>query len=271
MSRRNSYLRRAAASSLAIAATGFLAAQSGAHAPSPAHATAQTTGGLPQTETLQAAEKVAANWARNAHVGGEIEMSIAQTTFAGAQAVIQSKAPDEAETGGATTIAQLRAEPVYLIVLTARDGAQFTPPESVPPGAEGPDLVVAVNTSEIVGEALWVAPPSLSQLGAVTETVIPTTATAAGPPLGSVTTVEGSVYKGARTVTGWHVLVGKPHANLLKDATRTSRTYVKGFYSFRLSPGSYELGVKTRNGRICATRSITVRGTGELKVTLKCP
>jgi hypothetical protein len=253
-----------------------LAAQSGAHARSPAHAATQTTGGLPQTETLQTAEKVAANWVRNAHVGGEIEMSIAQTTFAGAQAVIQSKAPDEGETGGATTIAQLRAEPVYLIVLTARDGAQFTPPESVPPGAEGPegkvaDLVVTLNTSEIVGEALWVTPPSLSQLGAVTETVIPTTATAAGAPLGYVTTVEGSVYKGARTVTGWHVLVGKPHANLLKDATRTSRTYVKGFYSFELSPGSYELGVKAPNGRICATRSITVRGTGELKVTLKCP
>jgi hypothetical protein len=269
----SSYPKRAAASTIAIAAVGLLAAGSGVLASSRAHAA--TAGGLPQTEALQVAERVAANWVRGAKVGGEVDVSIAQTTFSAAQAVIEGKAPDEGETGGAAPVAQLRAEPVYLIVLTAGDGTRFSPPEPVPRGAEGPegkvaDLLVTVNTGQIVGEALWVSPPSLAQLGAITETTIPASATTADRPNGALTVVEGSVYEGSRTVKGWRVLVGKPKSDLLTHATRESATYLDGFYSLKVLPGSYKLGVETPNGTICTRRFITVRESMLLKVNLRC-
>jgi hypothetical protein len=221
-------------------------------------------------------------FARAAGQFGELTVSTTHSTFAQAQAVVESRSSRTANVGGVSEIAEWRQSPVYLVELkTTTSGGEFTPNVPVPQGRTGPSgevmaLILDAHTGAIEGRHIGSAALALSELGPVATTYVPAesaTAFAASarareraPGL-----VFGKLYVRGHLKSGWRIVIADSRVSLTKHPTTTLFTGSGGLFTTRLHPGKYAIGASARSARkLCGVRSLTVPRSGASTVTVRC-
>lgn len=234
--------------------------------------------------TPLAAVTSAIRFARGAEQYGELAISVSHSTFAQAQAVVESRAPSTANMGGVAEIAEWRESPVYLVEFkTTTPGEKFTPNVSVPPGRKGPSgevmaLIVDAHTGALEGRHIGSKPLSLSELGPVATMSVPAesaTAFAASARARERAPgyVEGRLYVRGHPKSGWQMTIARSSTKLGNRFVKTLNTEKGGLFITRLHPGSYVIGARARGarGKLCGVQRLTIRPrTVARTVTVAC-
>ena len=227
------------------------------------------------------AQSIAVSVARSAGEMGQIHLSQSKSNFAHAHALLMGEKSSVADESGPSERAEEMRTNVWVTVMTAADGAVFSPNVPTPRGHVGPSgkvmaIVTDAHTGFIKERYLGTLAPDVSLLGQEVNVTIPAVATDSAatssgahaaatakhnPTLGFI---EGKLVP-ART--GRLITLEDTHGHVVADTkSRASGAGTHaGAFVLRISEGRYVVSASH-----CGERSLRVRARHATAVTLHC-
>jgi hypothetical protein len=235
---------------------------------------AEMTPAQAQTKAVQAA--------RMAHQGGALKLTMVHATFAQAHAVLMGEPLSAADESGAAEHAEEMRSPVWVTMITASAGTNFTPIGPVPRGQKGPAGTVMVvvadaHTGFVKEEYVGPTAPEIGLLGPTLDATVATESSVAqsarhAPPSEQRPMKYGLILGHLSfSKAGWPVTIANTSGyRLVTKLTKSARRQARaGSFSFREIAGSAGRRYVISAPR-CGKRVVRVWSHSITKVTLHC-
>ncbi len=202
---------------------------------------------------------------------GTTTVEVVHSTLAEVRAVEEGEPPSAAvKVGSDAEQTELLTSTVYAVELTG----QFTPNVSRPPKVKTPPsgtfllLKIDAHTGNMLGLEVGPTPPDIAALGPISTFTIGT-----GAGSGSISlfpskrgVLLGTVFSGHKHVAHALVTVSDRHHRTVA----TTRTSSAGGFRLSLHIGTYIVSARTRSGRACSKRKVTILRRRNTYSTLQC-